>query len=122
MGRKNIVYDFKPVVDEDMSQVQIIGKESIVAQHDTVTYEASWAGASAINGDISIEYSRDEQEPKTWHKLDFGTTMSLDGASGTHQLIITEIGFKFLRPVYDRTDAGAAGLLNWSIFATNKGA
>lgn len=122
MGRKNIVYDFKPVVDQDMSQALIIGKESTVAQFDSVTYEFSWEGGQAINGDLAIEYTRDENEPKTWKELDFGTIVNTNGASDTHRFIITEVGFKYTRPKYTRQDAGAAGTLNVSVFATNKGA
>lgn len=122
MGRKNIVYDYKPIIDGDMEGALIIGEPSTVAQFDTVTYEFSWEGGDAVNGDFSVEYSRDEEEPKEWKELDFGATINSNGAEGVHRLIITEVGFKFTRPKYTQTDSDATGTLNVSVFATNKGA
>lgn len=122
MGRKNIVYDFKPIVNADMSEVEIIGKESNVAQFDTVTYDFNWSGGAATNAKISIEFTKDEHEPKTWNELDFGASIEANGPSGNHRLIITEVGFRSLRPKITRLDAGASGIINASVFATNKGA
>lgn len=122
MGRKNLVYNFKPIEAGDMTLASITGKETDVAQMDSVTYEFSWSGGNTQNGDISVEYSRDTKEPKTWKALDFGATIDTNGASGAHRLIITEIGFQFVRPVYDRTNVAATGTMEVSLFATNKGA
>ena len=122
MGRKNIIYDYKPLVDGDMSTLQLLGEPTNVAQYDSVTYEFSWEGGDAINGNIGVEYSRDEFEPRTWKELDFGAIVDTNGASDTHRLIITEVGFRFTRPKYDRVNAGATGTMNISVFCTNKGA
>lgn len=122
MSRKNIVYNYKPIIDGDMSQVSIKGEESNVAQYDSVTYEFKWSGGQATNGDIGVEYSKDEKEPRTWRPLDFGTLVPTDGASDSHLLVLTLVGFKFTRPFYTRTNAGATGTMNVSIFSSNKGA
>lgn len=122
MGRKNIVYNFKSLKSADMSTAQLLGVLSNVAQFDTVTYEFSWSGGAATNGNIAIEYTRDEFEPKIWKELDFGAVIDTNGASGTHRLIITEIGFLATRPKYDRVNGAATGSMNVSVFATNKGA
>lgn len=122
MGRKNIVYDYKPIKGADMSQASIEGEPSNVAQFDTVTYEFSWSGGQSTNGNIGIEYTRDQQEPKAWKELDFGAVIDTNGSEGTHRLIITEVGFEFTRPKYSRTNAGASGTMEVSVFATNKGA
>ena len=119
MGRKNIVYNYKPIVAGDMSDGSITGDKSTVAQYDTVTYKFKWSGGQATNGDIGVEYSDDEVN---WDDLEFGTTITLDGASGSHRLIINEVGFKFTRPKYTRTNGSATGALEVSEFATNKGA
>lgn len=119
MGRKNLVYNFKPLVDGDLSQATLTGTLTDVSQFDTVTYDFSWSGGQSSNGTIGIQYSRDNV---TWTALDFGTTISLGAVSGTHSLVITEIGFQYVRPYYIRTNGSATGLLNISLFATNKGA
>lgn len=102
-----------------MSSATLTGNQTEVAQFDTVTYEASWSGGQANNGDISIEYSRDGL---TWKTLDFAATISATAASGTHTLVINEVGFKFTRPVYTRTNGSATGTINFVIFCTTKGA
>ena len=119
MSRKNIVYNFKPLVDGDMSLASMTGEISTVSQFDTVTYEATWTGGQATNGTIDIEYSKDGL---IWHNLDFGATIGTIGASDTHRMVIIEIGFKFTRPKYTRTNISASGVINFSVFCTNKGA
>ena len=119
MGRKNLVYDYKPIDTEDMSQASITGQPSDVSQYDVVTYEVSWSGGQATNGNIEIEYSKDG---KSWKTLPLDRTPALNTASDTHLIIITEIGFKYLRPKYTRTNALASGYLTVGIFQSNKGA
>lgn len=119
MGRKNLVYDYKPINAEDMSQASITGQQSDVSQYDVVTYEVSWSGGQVTNGNIEIEYSKDGQ---VWKTLPLDGTPALNTASDTHLIIITEIGFKYLRPKYTRTNALASGSLTVGIFQTNKGA
>lgn len=119
MSRKNLVYDFKPLVGGDMSQASLLGTQTDVSQYDTVTYEVKWTGGQATNGNIGLEYSKDGS---VWNDLDFATTIASDGASGNHQLIINEIGFKYLRPKYTRTNGSASGALNFGLFCTVKGA
>jgi hypothetical protein len=124
MGRKNLVYDFKPINDGDLSLASITGQHSDVSQYDTVTYEADWSGGQATNGNLEIEYCRDEKitSSSVWKTLPLDGTPALDTAADTHLIIITEIGFKWLRPKYTRTNVAASGLLTVGIFQSNKGA
>lgn len=117
--RKNIIYNFKPIVAGNMASASLTGLQTDVSQFDSVTYEFAWTGGQVTNGNIGIQYSKDGQN---WVDLDFTAIVTTDGASGDHRLIITEIGFQFTRPIYTRTNAGATGTLNVSIFASNKGA
>lgn len=119
MSRKNLIYNFQPIVTGSMASATIIGLQTEVAQFDTATYDFSWSGGNTTNGLFSLEYSRDGIN---WSSLDFGTTINGDGASGLHQLIVETIGFKFLRPKYVRTNGAATGTLTVSLFCTNKGA
>ena len=119
MGRKNLVTDFKPINGGDMSLVEVIGQTSTVKNFDTVTYTAKWTGGNTLNGNLEIQKSKDGID---WSPLDFGTQIALSGATGAHEIIINEIGFTYLRPVYKRTDGGATGSLIIELFSTNKGA
>jgi hypothetical protein len=86
---------------------------------DVVTFKAVWSGAQATNGDFSIDVSDDQIN---WYSLDFGQAMPLDGAIGSSHMIISEIGFKFLRCSYSQSNPSATGLLNITVFATDKAA
>jgi hypothetical protein len=127
MSRKNLVYNFKPIgsaaVPGDMTQAEIIGTKSNVANFDGVTYKIGWTGGQVLNGNCQIEYSTDiNGEDSTFKILPLDGVPELSGAAGDHLVLITEIGFVWLRPRYIRTDPGATGTLEVSIFQTNKGA
>lgn len=105
----------------DLSQAQITSKSTTVKETDVVQINIDWSGAQLINGTLSVQASLDEKQ-ETWFDLDFGTTISISGVSGEHQVIVTQVSFLHLRIVYDRTNAGATGTINAKIFATTKGA
>ena len=103
-----------------LSDATITGEETTVAQTDVVQFVVAWESGQASNGDIAIEAWLNNETG--WFVLEFGATISLDGASGNHQLIIQQVSFKKVRPVYTRTNGSATGTLNVAIFATSKGA
>lgn len=104
----------------DLSSATITGNETHVGQTDVVQFAAVWTGGQATNGDLTIEAWINESTG--WLTLEFGATISLDGASGNHQLIIQQVSFKKVRPVYTRTNGSATGTLEIAIFATSVGA
>lgn len=119
MGRKQQIQPFKSVTNGNLSSATIVGIETIVAQTDVVQYDVEWTGASLTSGDISIEATLDGV---VWFLLDFGSTISLAGASGNHQLIIKQVSFVKTRPVFTRTNPAASGTINITVFATTVGA
>ena len=119
MSRKNLIYDFKPLTAGDMSQASLVGLQTDVSAFDSITYNVTWTGGQTTNGIIGVQYSKDGL---TWYLLDFGATIALNTDSDSHRLVITEVGFKFTRPVYTRTNGSATGTLDISIFCTTKGA
>lgn len=119
MGRKQQIQPFKAISSGDMSQASITGLETTVAQTDVVQYDVEWSGATATSGDITIQGTIDGTN---WFDLDFGTTISMTGASGNHQLIIRQVSMVKLRPVYTQTNPAATGTLLINLFATTVGA
>jgi hypothetical protein len=119
MGRKQQIQPFKTISNGDLSLASTTGIETTVAQTDVVQYDVEWTGASLTSGDISIEATLDGV---VWFTLDFGSTVSLAGASGNHQLIIKQVSFIKTRPVFTRTNPSASGTLNVTVFATTVGA
>lgn len=120
MGRKSQIKPFLLIESGDLSDASITGTESTVAQIDVINLTVTWSGGQATNGDLEIEYFN--KDSLGWSALDFGTTISLDGASGNHQIVITEIAFEKLRPKYTRTNAGATGAIDVLIVASTGGA
>ncbi len=120
MGRKTQIRPYLLIQDGDLSLASITGNESTVAQVDVINLTVAWSGAQATNGNIEIEVW--SSNAIGWVTLEFGATISLDTASGNHQLIIKEVSFEKLRPKYTKTNAGATGLLEVLIVATSAGA
>ena len=96
-----------------------MGSTTHVKQTDVVQYSLSWSGGQATNGDITVEADNGDG---IWFPLDFGATVSLDGVSGSHQLVVTQVSFVNMRLSYSRTNVGATGALNATVFASTKGA
>lgn len=119
MSRKNLLKDFPSILAGDMSQVSIVGIATSIAQFDLASYTFSWTGGAATNGNIGIEYSLDNV---VWHSLDFKTTIPTDTASGSHQLLITEITFPYARPRYDQVNGASTGTLKVELSCSTKGA
>jgi len=118
MSRKNLIYNFKAIDKGSMALTQIVGLQTDVSPFDTVTYDIHWDSGAFTDGAVVIEHSKDGL---TWTVLDFGAPILITPEQGSHQLIITEVGFKFLRPTYNRSSVSAVGNITISIFCTNKG-
>jgi hypothetical protein len=119
MGRKNQIQPFLSMPSGDLTQASIVGLESTVFQTDVVNCIFSWAGGNTTNGDIAIEVW--SSADIGWVPLEFGATISLNGASGAHTLIIEQVSFLKIRPKYTRTNASATGTLKVLIVATTVG-
>ena len=118
MGRKNQVKDFVSI-NGSMSSASLSGASTTVNQFDVLNYLVTWTDGQLTNGEISIQVSLDNLK---WVDLDFGSVISINGSTGNHQLLISEVSFNFARPVFTRTNPSATGALKVELFATNKGA
>jgi hypothetical protein len=125
MGRKQQIQPYLAIEQGDLSDLTITGEETTVFQTDVVEYLVTWSGGQATNGNISIQFTHDNSKAtpaSEWHDLDFGSTISLSGASGEHQIIINQVSFSKVRPIYTQTNVAASGVLNINLIATTKGA
>lgn len=123
MSRKSKILPYKTISSGNLSDAQIIGKTTTVKETDVVHMNVSWSGAQPTSGTFKIEATLDTDPTNaTWFELDFGAIIAISGVSGDHQLIIQQVSFLHIRPVYDRTNAGATGSLDVQVFATTKGA
>lgn len=70
---------------------------------DNVGIILTWTGTSPV-GTIEVQVSNDTAAtPTTWTALDFGSSISISGNSGTHTININQNPFAKLRLAYTRT-------------------
>ena len=116
MGRKGVVKSYKMFDAEDIS-ISATSKESNVINLDKASVIFSWTG-TAPSGVITCEARNGEKED--WYELDCGGTMTVSGASGTHQLVFNELPFTDIRFQY--TASSGTGTLDAVITAKVVGA
>jgi len=74
----------------------------------------NWTGASSPVGVVTFEVSNDYNantgNAGTWQALNFGSTISISGSSGTHDVSINQLPYSNIRAKYTRTSG--SGTLN----------
>lgn len=116
MSRKLILNPFT-ALNQATLDTTANGEKTVCENLDAIAYDIVWANGSSLNAEAKIQYSNDDEN---WYDLDFGSTISLAGASGHHKIDVELIIFKYIRPRVEF----AAGQADISIIAkgTTKGA
>lgn len=126
MGRKSVVPGF-PMINsvENPSNLAATFTSDIVSVKnlDYASIHIDWTGTAPVgvisvearNGDIRNNGAMDD-----WYALDMGSTISISGASGDHQLVFNYLPFSDLRLVYTRTSG--TGSINAFITSKVQGA
>jgi len=82
---------------------------------DRASVSVSWSGSDAV-GELKFqarkikESTPDSLADHPWTDLDFGATINITGASGSHEVIFDALDFTDLRAVYEPT-SGSTGTL-----------
>lgn len=123
MGRRNLIGPFKVLNSVDISTDQLQSVPSTIDQIDRVEIEIEWTGSSP-DGSITVECAYFDPKTltySTWETLNFGSTIAISGASGSHTLLMNEKppGNK-LRVRY--TSVSGSGTLTATLLAYNVGA
>ena len=84
---------------------------------DKASIFVEWTGSSP-SGTITVEVRNSSSG--TWYALDFGSAITVSGASGTHSIILNELLFVDMRLVYTRTSG--SGTINATIASKTVGA
>lgn len=85
----------KNVVEETGMDTTATGIKSYCEYLDLISYDVIWTNGNTPVAVITIDYSNDGED---WRTIDFGSTISISGASGSHRIDIKP-NFKFVRPV-----------------------
>lgn len=105
MARKHVVYGYQIFDAVSLASSQT-SSEVEVSQSDYGSIFLSWSGSS-INGTLEVQAKNGEDG--TYRPLDFGSTITISGTSGTHDLLILELPFTHIKLVYTRS-AGTGSL------------
>lgn len=72
---------------------------------DKASIHLEWTGSSPV-GTITVQARNGEHD--AWYALDLGSTISISGASGDHQLVFNELPFTDIRLLYTRTSGSGS--------------
>jgi hypothetical protein len=116
LARKNVVYGWKAFDAVSLASSQT-SAETEVGGEDYGSIYLFWTGSSPV-GTITIEAKNGGGG--TYRALDFGSAISISGASGNHEIILNEMPFTHLRIVYTRSSG--SGSLTANVTFKSKGA
>ena len=116
MARKHVVYGYDAFDAVSLSSSQT-SAEIEVGQTDYGSIYIFWTGSSPSG---TIEVQAKNGAAGTYRPLDFGATISISGASGNHELILTEMPFTYIRLVYTRSSG--SGSMTANVTLKSKGA
>lgn len=118
MSRKEIQRAYQDVVSADLSNVAGFTSSAItVNQVDGLFAVVEWSGGTGVTGTLVVQARIGEplidlnDKISSWVSLDFGSPITISGASGNHVIEITTTKFTQYRFVYTYT-AGNAGSLD----------
>lgn len=116
MGRKHVVYGFQLFDATTLGSTQT-SAEVEVGQSDYGSIFLEWTGTAPV-GVITVQAKNGTNG--TYRDLDFGSTISISGSSGSHDLILNEIPFTHMKVVYTRTSG--TGSMTASLTLKSRGA
>ena len=107
------------VIDDVAMGANINGKATDVSRRDEIFYDVEWSAGAVPIGAMTFEWSDTNDVNSIWKPLDFGQPISITGNTGNHQVLISKVNFKYVRPVYTRTSGD--GTLKVGIRSSAKG-
>lgn len=112
MARKNVIISHK-MLNEAALTGDSTSLPTDVVNLDRASISIAWSNSDAV-GEIQFEARKiKKSQPEVladteWYTLDFGATIDISGASGTHEVIFDALDFTQLRVKYVST-SGTTG-------------
>lgn len=111
MSRRNIIKHFK-MLDGVTISANKTSERTMIESMDKAGILIEWSAGTSPVGTITVETSNSTDDEFTksaesWREIDFGATINISGASGTHQVVFTELPFRALRVKYNYTSGTA---------------
>lgn len=99
MSRKHYAGEFLVLDNGDVTG-DLISEVSEVKSTDRILYIAKWTSAG-IAGNLTVEISDKENDDTSWTELDFGQVLSVAVDNSEHQILISQVTFKYVRVKYN---------------------
>lgn len=72
---------------------------------DKASIHLTWSNGSSPNIEAKVQARNGEKD--AWRTLDFGTAISISGASGEHEIVLNELPFTDVKLVLEHTSGSA---------------
>lgn len=86
--------------------------ETDVGGLDVVQYDLVWSSGSSLNYTVTVEFVEEMPTPNSadwvWKTLDFGSTISLSGTAGIHNIVLTQVPFSRCRLKFTKSAGDCA--------------
>lgn len=86
----------KAVINSIGLSTNLNGEQSVCENVDRFIYDITWANGAGLNASMKIQKSHDGI---LWYDLDLATPLALSGASGSETVIISQVTYKYVRPI-----------------------
>lgn len=109
MARKHVIS--KKFIDSQSVTSDYTSEVLNVAQTDSGSIHLSWTGSSPS---IVVNVQVRNGEKDTFRSLDFGSTISISGSSGEHELIFNSMPFTEMKLFLDHSSGSAVVTANFT--------
>ncbi len=118
MSRKHYAGEHLVLDNGDVAG-NLTSQPSEVKSTDRVLYIAKWTSVG-INGSLTFEISDDKNDASSWTELDFGQIIPVNVDNDEHQVLISQVTFKYIRAKYNFT--AGTGNIDITFRAASQGA
>jgi hypothetical protein len=118
MARKNLIHSYALFSAESPVTTTSTSSSTNVEQLDYASIDFQWASSDLV---ATVEVQAKNGKNGDWRALDFGGTISVSGASGSHEILMTQMPFTDLRMTITVT-GGSSGEVDAVITAKSEGA
>lgn len=116
MARKHLIYSYQ-LFDAQSVSSDSTSNSTTVAQLDQASIDLNWS-ASTLAATVEVQVKNGDNAD--WRALDFGSPISISGASGAHEIVFNQMPFTDLRLFVDVTSG--SGTVDAVITAKTVGA
>lgn len=93
MSKKTVLYSYK-LLDNQAVSANTTSNTTSVAQLDKASIDLRWSASTLA---ATVEVQAKNGPSGDWRAIDMGSTITISGASGSHELIFNELPFTDLR-------------------------